>query len=103
MLDFPTAVIEASKAHPLLVFFRASWCPHCRRLAPTLAEVAERHHLPLVSIDVDEEQELAQEHGVTSFPDVRLWHQGRETAGFTGDRPLPEVEQWLRDNLTVTA
>ena len=103
MIDFPTAVIEASQASPILAFFHATWCPHCRRLAPVLASLAERSNVPLVAIDVDEEAALAQDQGVISFPYVRLWHHGREVARFTGERPPAEVEQWLREHAGAPA
>jgi thioredoxin-like negative regulator of GroEL len=51
---------------------------------------------------VDEERDLALENGVDSFPDVRLWHHGREVAGFTGGRPRPELDQWVRQQVAVS-
>jgi thioredoxin len=103
MSDFTTDVIALSHQRPVLVDFNATWCPPCRMLAPVLEVAAERNGFQLVPIDTDEHGALAAEHGVSGIPDVRLWHRGKEIGRFVGFRPLPQVEQWVREQLKAAA
>lgn len=101
MLDFQRDVIEASHRQPVLVDFHATWCGPCRMLGPVLDQVVRTASGPLklVQVDTDQHQELAVAAGVSGIPDVRLYVDGRQVGGFTGFRPKPAVEQFVRDRL----
>lgn len=58
----PAATI--SDAPKLLVDFYADWCGPCRLLAPVLERVAAETNVPLLKINVDEQQELASKYKV---------------------------------------
>jgi thioredoxin len=103
MSDFATAVIATSHERPVLVDFNATWCPPCRMLAPVLEVAADRNGFDLVAIDTDQQSDLAAQHGVSSIPDVRLWHHGKEIGRFVGFRPLPQLEQWVRETIARAA
>lgn len=55
---------------PMIVDFSATWCPPCRQLKPIFEKLAEdfRGRITFVTIDVDENPELAQSYGVQSIP-----------------------------------
>lgn len=55
---------------PCIIDFTASWCVHCRRIAPVLDELASQYagKIDIYKIDVDKEGELASAFGVTSVP-----------------------------------
>jgi len=53
-------------------------------------------------VNTDENQGLAVSSGVSGIPDVRLFVDGKQVGGFTGFRPKPAVEQFLKSNLTAT-
>jgi putative thioredoxin len=101
MLDFNRDVIEASHRQPVLVDFYATWCGPCKMLGPVLDEVVKgtAGPLKLVKVNTDENQDLAVNSGVAGIPDVRLFVNGKQVGGFTGFRPKPAVEQFLKDNL----
>ena len=101
MLDFNRDVIEASHRQPVLVDFYATWCGPCKMLGPVLDAVVKGASGPLklVKVNTDENQDLAVNSGVSGIPDVRLFVNGMQVGGFTGFRPKPAVEQFLRDNI----
>ena len=83
---------------PLLLEFYATWCPHCKRMAPTYEDVAERleGEVDVWRIDGDESIELATDLNVEGFPTFILFESGkpvRKTAGeMTADTLLAELE-----------
>ena len=70
---------ELLKGKHLLVDFFATWCGPCKMLAPTIDELADKYEgkVPVVKIDVDEEQELAMKYGVQSIPTVTCLKMGK--------------------------
>lgn len=103
MLDFNRDVIEASHRQPVLVDFHATWCGPCRMLGPVLEQAVRTASGPLklVKIDTDANQDLAVSAGVSGIPDVRLFVGGRQVAAFTGFRPKPALDEFLRSNLSA--
>jgi putative thioredoxin len=101
MLDFNRDVIAASHRQPVLVDFYATWCGPCKMLGPVLDEVVKSAAGPLklVKVNTDENQDLAVTSGVSGIPDVRLFVNGKQVGGFTGFRPRPAVEQFLKDGM----
>ncbi len=100
MIDFNRDVIEASHRQPVLVDFYATWCGPCKMLGPVLDEVVKSATGPLklVKINTDENQDLAATAGVSGIPDVRLFVDGKQVGGFSGFRPKPAVEQFIKDH-----
>lgn len=95
--SFVARVVEPSRNRPVLVQFHADWCGPCKRLAPEInaLERARGERLAVVRIDVDAEAGVAQELGVSSIPDLRLWRDGQEVARSLGYRSQSALAAWI--------
>ena len=81
---------------PVLVDFNANWCGPCRMLRPILDEVSnEIDNVKIVSINIDNEEDLAREYGVMSIPCLVLINNGKETKRSVGLLPKEEVERMI--------
>ena len=73
---------------PVLVDFNAEWCPPCQALHPILEELAEeRDDFKIVAVDIDDQDELAEEYGVSSIPCLVAFKDGVETDRRIGLQP----------------
>ena len=55
---------------PMVVDFYATWCGPCKELAPILDEIEKKYDGEVIfkRIDVDQNQDLAQEFGIQAIP-----------------------------------
>lgn len=87
---------QVIKSDLVLVDFNASWCGPCRMLKPMLEELASlRSDVKIVSINIDEEEELALKYGVSSIPCLVLFKDGKEVSRSVGLKPREEIESML--------
>ena len=99
--NFSTDVVERSRTAPVLVDFWAPWCGPCRALKPTLEKLAAEPGVrwTLVTVNVDEHPELAEQFGIRGIPNVKLFSAGAPIAEFSGSMPEGSVRTWLGQNL----
>lgn len=82
----------------ILADFNASWCGPCRMLKPLLEEIAsERSAVKIVSINIDEEEELTEKYSVSSIPCLVLFKDGKEVSRSVGLKPKDEIESMIGD------
>ena len=93
--DFEEVVLKSEK--PVLVDFNATWCGPCRMLKPVLEQVAaERADVTVVGVDIDENDELAEEYEVFSIPCLVLFKDGAEANRSVGLIPKEAIEDLLK-------
>ena len=76
-LDFESEVLKSDKL--VIVDFWAEWCGPCKMIAPLLDEVAKElpDKVKIVKVNVDQEQQLAQQYGIYNIPTLLFFKGGK--------------------------
>lgn len=92
--NFEKEVIKSDK--PVLVDFNATWCPPCQALHPILEEMAEESDdYKIVSVDIDDEDALAEQYEVSSIPCLVVFKDGEEVDRKIGLQPKKRLIKML--------
>ena len=76
--------------------FYADWCGPCQMLNPTIEEIEKAHpEIKVKSINIDEEEELAEKYGVSSIPCLVVMKDGEEVRREVGVMPLKKLEKFV--------
>ena len=95
---FQDEVLKADK--PVIVDFWAEWCGPCRMLSPILDQIAEEHDsVKVVKVNVDENQGIAAQFGITSIPAVYVFKDGEHVATSIGAKPKQIIEKEFAEYL----
>ena len=75
--DFEQEVVKSDKL--VIADFWAEWCGPCKMIAPLLDEVAKElpDKVKIVKVNVDNEQQLAQQYGIYNIPTLLFFKDGK--------------------------
>jgi putative thioredoxin len=101
---FAADVIEASREVPVIVDFWAPWCGPCKTLGPVIERVVNeaKGAVRLVKVNIDENQEIAQQLRIQSIPTVYAFKNGQPVDGFMGAIPETQIRDFVK-HLTAGA
>jgi thioredoxin 1 len=101
--NFQDEVLASDR--PVLVGFWAPWCQPCRMLGPTIDDLARRNEgrLKVGKVNVDDNQSLAGEYGISSIPTLLLFKGGEVVRKIVGLVSLEELEESIDAHTASTA
>jgi len=88
-----------------LVEFYAPWCGHCKKLTPEYAKAAtelKKQNIFLGKVDSTVEQDLAQRHGVKSYPTLKVFRKGN-FVDYTGPRDTAGIIKYMEKQVGPSA
>ena len=82
---------------PVLIDFWAEWCAPCKRLAPTIKELAEEYgdKLRVVKVDVDANPKTASQMQVRAMPTLLVMKNGAVIGQLVGRQPKDKIKQLI--------
>ena len=92
---------EITSTPVTLVEFYASWCPHCQRMMPYVAQIKQllAGKANVIQYDVDKYPELTNEERVESYPTFIVYKNGEEMWRESGEMDpqvlLDKVESYM--------
>tara|TARA_B100000902_G_C26482924_1_gene515647 strand:- start:85 stop:402 length:318 start_codon:yes stop_codon:yes gene_type:complete len=87
--------VISSKEKTLIIDFWAPWCGPCKALSPVLEELSSEmsDQVGVYKVNVDDNTELAQEHGVQSIPTLLVYKNGSLSETIVGLKTKEELVQ----------
>lgn len=92
--NFEKEVLKSEKK--VLVDFYADWCGPCKMIRPLIEELAEKSDAAkVVSVNIEDEEELAEQYDVSSIPCLVLFEKGEEAKRNIGLMSKNDIEKML--------
>ncbi len=86
---------------PVLVDFHATWCGPCKQMAPELQRFAKSNtgKLRVVKVDVDKNQQAAQQYNIQGVPTLILFKEGKVLWRQSGALSAQQIDQAVKSHL----
>ena len=85
--------VTSNNDKTLIIDFWAPWCGPCKALTPVLEELSSEmsDSVGIYKVNVDDNTELAQEHGVQSIPTLLVFKNGALAETIVGLKTKDEL------------
>ena len=86
---------------PVLVDFHATWCGPCKMMAPELQRFAQSDtgKLRVIKIDIDKNQQVAQQFNIQGVPTLILFKEGRILWRQSGAMSSQQISDAVKSHL----
>ena len=79
----------------MIYYYSAVWCSPCKMFKPVVQAVSTELGISINYIDVDQQKELAQKHGISSVPTIVVENGGNVVYRNSGVMSKPQLTQVL--------
>lgn len=88
--------------------FYASWCGHCKNLAPVYEELATafkgKAGIKIVKIDADQNRAIGDKYEIKGFPTLKFFPAGSKTPeDYSGGRELEALSSFITEKTGIKA
>ncbi len=82
---------------PTLVEFYATWCPHCKKMAPIVEGLKEIYdgRANIIQFDGETVPELMDKYRINAYPGWVLFKEGQEVWHDMGEKSPEELEDMI--------
>merc|ERR1711924_97172 len=89
----------------VIVDLWAPWCEPCKQITPILEQLTGQFNgkVSLVKINIDENQQLAQQLNIQSIPTVMAFYEGQPVNGFAGLKSPEEIKAFFEEVVSVSS
>ena len=103
--SFVDKVINESKNLAVIVDFWAPWCEPCKQISPILEQLIGQYNgkAKLIKINIDENQQLAQQLNIQSIPTVMAFFEGQPINAFAGLKSPEEIKSFFDEVVSVSS
>lgn len=84
---------------PMVLDFWATWCGPCRKIAPTIQELADQYEGQVIvgKVNIEEEaDDLVSEFGIRNIPTILFMKDGQIVDKVVGAAPKSILEEKLK-------
>ena len=95
--NFKTEVLDSEKT--VLLDFWATWCGPCRKIGPTIQELADEYEGQVIvgKVNIEEEaDDLVSEFGIRNIPTILFIKGGEVVDKVVGAAPKSTIEEKLK-------
>ena len=98
-VNFDSEVLKSSI--PVLVDFSATWCQHCRAIAPLVNQLAGEFEgrVKVTAVDIDESPATAQKFQIRGVPTLLIIKDGKVVGQQVGAAPKAKIQALMEGAL----
>jgi thioredoxin 1 len=94
---FADTIKNASR--PVLIEFKAHWCPYCKKEQPDIENLKNTHasSLDVYQLDIDDEPDIAADYDAHVLPTLIIIYQGNVVGRSEGALYGHDLTDWVKD------